>query len=57
MSFLKTPLINVDEAVVANIASSLQFSNNDLFFDYNNLDFISNTLMLDNSGPILDYDM
>jgi hypothetical protein len=57
MSFLKSPLISVDESVVANIAQALQYSNSDLIFDYNNLDFISNTLMLDNSGPILDYDM
>jgi len=48
---------NVSEkAAIAAICSHLDF-NNGLILNYDNLDFITNTLMLDNSGPTLDYDM
>jgi hypothetical protein len=54
MSFLKAPHIN--EAMIQSVAASLQF-NNDFVLNYDHLDFITNTLMLDNKGPTLDYDM
>src|ERR1700759_761242 len=56
---LSLPIIDpaiCKEAAIANINLALQY-NNDFILNYDNLDFITNTLMLDNSGPILDYDM
>jgi hypothetical protein len=54
MSFLKSPAIGIDEAAAVNAALML---NNDFVLNYDNMDYITNVLMLDNINPILDYDM
>lgn len=54
MSFLKSPAIGIDEAAAVNAALML---NNDFVLNYDNMEYISNILMLDNINPILDYDM
>ena len=56
MSFLKAPDFAISEAAIANAVLGLQH-NNDFILNYDNLDFMTNTLMLDNIAPILDYDM
>jgi len=54
----KSPAVADQAAIVGLLLQQqLQFHNDNFILNYDNLDFITNTLMLDNSGPYLDYDM
>jgi hypothetical protein len=58
MSFLKAPDLSISEAAIANIVLALEHSyNEDFLLNYDNLDIMTNILMLDKSGTSLNYDM